>query len=331
MLSMTTWLMSALVLASGLAAAPAQSATDCVMSVDERSWVEGALKASDDVMLRRLHLSPDPRPIIIVFNDRCRFESNAGSGWAGTPHRGKIRLPDGTETDAVITSFASRVGMNGQRFFVMALPSVWRTGTTIKSDDRLGLTGVFLHEFSHTRQMDVLQQRFEAAEAIYKMPDDYNDDSIQKHFQSDPAYAASIGQETDLLYGAAAEPDSARSRAMARQALALIDARQKRWFSGAGARFKPYDDLFLTMEGFGQWAAYAWLSDPKGGAMTSAAAQAKMRGSRRWWSQEEGLALFLVIDRFLPRWAHRAFGNPPSMGIEMLRQAVGVPPANGLQ
>ena len=118
---------------------------------------------------------------------------------------------------------------------------------------------------------------------------------------------------------------------MARQALALIDNRQKRWFSGANARFKPYDDLFLTMEGFGQWAAYAWLSDPKGGGMTSAAAQAKMRGSRRWWSQEEGLALFLVIDRFLPGWAQRAFGNPPSMGIEMLRQAVEAPPASGLQ
>ena len=85
------------------------------------------------------------------------------------------------------------------------------------------------------------------------------------------------------------------------------------------------------MEGFGQWAAYAWLSDPQGGGMTTAAAQTKMRGSRRWWSQEEGLALFLVIDRFLPGWAQRAFGNPPSMGIEMLRQAVEAPPASSLQ
>lgn len=293
------------------------------MSADERAWVENALHASDDVMLRRLRLPPDPRPIIIVFNDRCRFESRTGLGWLGTPHRGKIALPDGSKADAVITSFASRVGMRGQRFFVMALPSVWRTGKTINSDDRLGLTGVFLHEFSHTRQMDVLQGRFEAAEAVYKMPDDFNDDSIQMRFRSDPAYAASIAQESDLLYRAAAEADPARSRALARQALALMDARQKRWFVGKDARYKPYDDLFLTMEGFGQWSAYAWLSDPKGGGMTSVAAQSKMRGSRRWWSQEEGLALFLVIDRFLPGWARQAFGNPPALGIEMLRQAVG--------
>jgi hypothetical protein len=204
----------------------------------------------------------------------------------------------------------------------MALPSVWRTNTTINSDDRLGLTGVFLHEFSHTRQMDALQGRFEAASAIYKMPDDFNDDSIQVHFKSDPAYSASIAQETDLLYRAGSEPDGARARALARQALALIDSRQKRWFVGGDAKFKPYDDLFLTMEGFGQWSAYAWLSDPKGGVMTQAAAQAKMRGSRKWWSQEEGLALFLVIDRFVPGWAQRAFGNPPAMGIDLLRQAI---------
>jgi hypothetical protein len=222
---------------AALAPASAQSATTCTMSPDERAWVENALHASDDVMLRRLHLPPDPRPIIIVFNDRCRFESRSGSGWAGSPHKGKVRLPDGTQADAVITSFASRVGMRGQRFFVMALPSVWRTGTTIKSDDPLGLTGVFLHEFSHTRQMDALQGRFEAAAAIYKMPDDFNDDSIQQHFKSDPAYAASIGQETDLLYRAAAEPDSGKSRALARLALALLDARQRRWFVGQVAMF----------------------------------------------------------------------------------------------
>ena len=112
---------------------------------------------------------------------------------------------------------------------------------------------------------------------------------------------------------------------MARQALALIDARQKRWFVGQDARFKPYDDLFLTMEGLRPMGRLRLAFGPQGGGMTSAAAQAKMRGSRRWWSQEEGLALFLVIDRFLPGWAQRAFGNPPAMGIEMLRQAVAAP------
>ena len=61
-------------------------------------------------------------------------------------------------------------------------------------------------------------------------------------------------------------------------------------------------------------------------AMTAAAAQQKMRGSRRWWSQEEGLALFLVVDRFVPDWPKRAFADQPALGIDLLRLAAGDPP-----
>jgi hypothetical protein len=86
------------------------------------------------------------------------------------------------------------------------------------------------------------------------------------------------------------------------------------------------------MEGFGQWAAVAWLSDAMGGRMTPAAAKDRMRGSRKWWSQDEGLALFLVIDRLLPTWSQQAFGSPPALGIEMLREATGGwPPKKLLQ
>jgi hypothetical protein len=101
----------------------------------------------------------------------------------------------------------------------------------------------------------------------------------------------------------------------------LMEARQKRWFIGENSYWKNYDDLFLTMEGFGQWNGYAWLSDPRGGGLTSAAAQEKMRGRRRWWSQEEGLALFLVIDRFVPDWPKRAFALNPALAIDLLRLA----------
>lgn len=313
---------------SALAAAPVHSAERCVMSAGERAWADGALRASDDVMLTRLHLQPDLRPTIVLFNDRCRFEAKASSGprWIGSAHQGKIRLPDGSDIDPAITSFASRNDATGERFFVMALPAVWQAGGKAALGD-LGLTGVFLHEFSHTRQMNVLRPAFDAAAVIYKLPDDFSDDSIQKKFQGDPIYAAVIEKEADLLYRAAEEPDEGKARTLATKALALIDARQKRWFAGQDAGLKAYDDIFLTMEGFGQWNAYAWLSDPKGGGMTPAAAQAKMRGSRKWWSQDEGLALFLVIDRFVPDWASQAFGTPPKLGIDLLRQAVAAPAA----
>ncbi|WP_309663019.1 hypothetical protein [Sphingomonas sp.] len=292
------------------------------MTPAEKAWIHGALQASDDVMEQRLHLADDPRPTIIVFNKICRFEADGKrpQRWVGTAHQGKIHLPDGSDLDVGVTSFASQDDKSGARYFVMALPAVWEAAKMAIVSDH-GLTGVFLHEFSHTRQMNALKPVFAAASAQYKMADDFNDDSLQKHFQTDPAYAAVIEKETSLLYRAAGEPDSATAKALAGQALSLMEARQKRWFIGEEAMWKPYDDLFLTMEGFGQWSAYAWLSDPRGGAMSTVAAETKMRGSRKWWSQEEGLGLFLVIDRFVPNWASQAFAAPPVLGIDLLRQA----------
>lgn len=223
--------------------------------------------------------------------------------------------------DVGVTSFASRDDKTGSRFFVMALPSIWYAANVMKPGDR-GLTGVFLHEFSHTRQMDVLKPRFDVASAVHKLPDDFTDDSIQKRFQTNPDYSASITQEIDLLIRSAEDPNVEQARTLARRALELMDARQNRFFVGEDAWLRPYDDLFLTMEGFGQWAAYSWLSDAKGAGMTPEAAKNRMRGSRKWWSQDEGLALFLVIDRLNPGWAKRAFGSPPALGIELLRETV---------
>jgi hypothetical protein len=317
----TALLASALILGSSGAGA----AQRCAPTSDERSWVESSLAASDYIMMQRLHLPPDPHPTIIVFNDKCRFELPEGSKkWLAESHNGKIRLLRNSTVDAGLIAMADQVEQSGRRYFVIALPSVWIANKAAVPGDP-GLTAVFLHEFSHTRQMKALQPLFQAAARQYKPPEYFNDDSLQAHFKSDPVYVAAYEKEDDLLYRAAAEPDPAKARELAKQALELIDARQKRFFTGADAMWKPYDDLFLTMEGFGQWNAYAWLADPRGAGMTTDAAREKMRGKRHWWSQEEGLGLFLVIDRFAPNWAAEAFAPNPKLGIDLLREAVNAP------
>jgi len=47
-----------------------------------------------------------------------------------------------------------------------------------------------------------------------------------------------------------------------------------------------------------------------------------IRGSRQRWSQDEGLALFLVIDAMLPDWQSRAFDSAPASVVDLLGQAV---------
>ena len=313
----------AIALLLGLSPAAPVAAQSCAMSSAESAWVEKSLQAWRHVSTRKLNLPPAAQPTMILFNEKCRFERITGqSVWRAEPHNGTIRLPDGGEVPVQVTAFAGRNDRTAEPFFVMALPSVWEAAKVIKPGDANGLIGVFLHEFSHTRQTLALQPVFRAAAAVRPMPEKFSDDSLQEHFQDDPAYVAVFEKERDLLYRAAEEPDDAKAKALAREALALMEARQKRWFAGEDAWWKPYDDLWLTMEGFGQWVAYAWLSDPKGGGMTPAAARDRMRGSRRWWSQEEGLALFLVIDRFVPEWPAKAFAPKPALGIDLLREAV---------
>jgi len=307
------------------AAAPPDRA--CVMTAQEQAWVDRALAASDYIMDQRLHLPRVPHPTIILFNEYCRFESSGSGkpGWVGEAHSGKIRLLKNS-IPAGIVAMEDSDQETGQEFFVMSLPSIWEAAGAMKPGDD-GLTAVFLHEFSHSRQGPALKPVIDAATAKYRVPDYFNDDSLQKRFENDPAYVAVYEKEAGLLYRAAAEPDDAKARELAKQALDLMEARQKRWFTGEDAMWKPWDDIYLTMEGFGQWNAYAWLSDPKGGGMSRDAARDKMRGKRRWWSQEEGLGLFLVIDRFVPDWPIQAFAARPKLGIDLLREAVAKPAA----
>jgi hypothetical protein len=293
------------------------------MSAEEKSWIEGSLAASDYVRRQKLHLASDGHPTIVLFNEHCRFEAKASLSpdWVGTPHADKILIPDGSEIPAQVTSFTGRDDKTGEVFFVMALPSVWRTAKVVAGEHTNGLTAIFLHEFMHVTQLPLLQPRFEEASSRFKLPDDLSDDSIQGRFKSNPDYVAAFERERMLLFQAADEPDRAKAKLLAQQAYALMLTRQQRWFTGGDALWKPYDDLFLTMEGIGQWMGYSWLADPKGGGLTPKDAENKMRGSRKWWSQDEGLALFRVIDRFVPDWPERAFSQHPALGIDLLELA----------
>ena len=294
------------------------------MTQAEKTWVERSLTAWETVRTNRLKLEVLARPVIVLFNDRCRFEARAGPkpDWRGETHSGILTLPNGEQVEAGVISAAMSNDKTGEPFFVMALPSVWREAKIAAGDGGDGLTGVFLHEYSHVIQVPVLKPFWDEAKRRFAEPEDLSDDRIQHLFQKDPAYVAVAEKERDLFFEAANEPDAAKAKALVGQALALRDARQNRWFVGESAVWQPYDEIFLTMEGFGQWAAYSWLSDPRGGGLSSQAAQDKMRGSRRWWSQDTGFSAFLVIDRFVPGWPALAFGERPAQAIDLLRLIV---------
>lgn len=312
-----------------LAAAALAAASACAPSAADRAWIDGAT-AAWRLELRRLpELTPPPRVTVILFDAHCRLESGTALerrgkvNWSATLHNGKVRLADGSPIPASVTSFAGE-GKSGGPMFVMALPSVWTAGKI--PGGALGIDtltqAVLLHEASHVSQTPLVERVGKLVKE-QGLPDDFNDDSIQDRFEKEPAFAASVNKETELLFAAAAEPDIAKARDLATQALSTIMARRARWFVGPDGRLAEAEDLFLSMEGAGQYVGYSWLIDPQGARVPRASAMAGFGMRGKWWSQKQGLALVLAVERLgLPGWRGHLWGTPRLVGSQLLQAAI---------
>ena len=303
-------------------AAQAGVAATCVSRPDTAGWIEHALNGWRIVRRDALHLHTEAKPSIILFDGSCVWSGTVSEPFSGAPHDGRMTLPDGTVIDATLTSFAGTYGADDRPFMVMALPEIWRRDPRHAKTpdlDRL-IRSVFVHEMTHTEQAHSTGVWLRSVEARYKLPADLSDDIIQDRFSSTPWFREAYEAERDLLYEAAAERDAGRRRMLAARALDAMEARRSRYFAGADAIYAELEDLFLNMEGAGNWAAYRLAA---GEMQAPGAAVDFIRGGRRRWSQDEGLALFLVIDAMLPDWQSRAFASTPASVVDLLRQAVG--------
>jgi len=53
-----------------------------------------------------------------------------------------------------------------------------------------------------------------------------------------------------------------------------------------------------------------------------------VRDNRRYWSQDQGLALFLLLDVLVPNWQARIFQNEPASPFTLIEEALAKPTAN---
>ena len=195
-------------------------------------------------------------------------------------HGGRVALPNGGRAPLGPISFA----FDRDRF-VMSLPSVWRAaGVTSELGLEKLMDGVLLHEIMHTRQSRLAAELLDPLAAAHGL--EPSDDLIQEVFGKNPRYEAAYLAETAALYAAAAAPDEAAARGLAAQALHLMRARRARWLTGANAHFAELDDVFLTMEGMGQWLIYRHFVSSEGGSVPPEQALRPVRRGGRWWSKE---------------------------------------------
>lgn len=280
------------------------------MSAADSAFLAAALQAWETVRADDLKLAPAPLPSFIVFDQQCVWRDGAGSAHAGT-----IALPDGNEVPARTMAFASSHA--GKAFLVLALPAVWRAEERYRDEPALDLLirSVFVHEMTHTRQADSLGERLTQLESQYKI-ENLNDDIVQQRFASRDGFTAAFERERDLLYAIANERSVKKRIALAKAASRAIEQRRTRYFTGDDAFYAELEEIFLGMEGVANWAGFRAAMHA---GLSREEAITRMRGSRKWFSQDEGLALFLAIDALTPGWQRRLFGAKVAPAFSLLK------------
>jgi hypothetical protein len=312
----------------------------CTFPASELDWLQRALHGWEEVSREYLQADPTPLPWIVLFDAACVWHLNAESTrdssarpiatsltFAGVPvsvrgrtHGGTVLLPNGAPTGVEMKASTSLYRNGRSAFFVMAMPSVWRTRDVSGPTRAEYLQGVFSHEMTHTRLIVDINRRVlqlaRTSDLVYPI----NDDVIQNEFQRVDGFESAVKRERNCFYRAALEIDPEKRRQLTARALEMVRRRHSRFFTGANAPYVELESLFLTLEGVGQWAAYRLAKSRAGGNGTEALRL--VRDNRRFWSQDQGLALFLLIDALVPGWQSRIFNANPMSPFMLLEEAV---------
>jgi hypothetical protein len=86
--------------------------------------------------------------------------------------------------------------------------------------------------------------------------------------------------------------------------------------------YSALEDIFLTMEGLGMWVQYRTARDRAPAREDWLTTLSTMSESFDAWSQEEGLGLFLLIDRLVPGWQRRFLAADFPSPFTVLRDAI---------
>lgn len=323
----------------------AQIAVSNPLPAIDSQWIQHVLDNWDRVCRQELNISVEPLPWIILYDSTAAWHVNPNRSLlprheptnyrftfnhrpvtvVRMPQRMTVWVPDRPPVPmGSLPVAAMPYAKNSKSFFIAPLPSLFHVMAPASEAVYLDFlfTGNNMHELTHTRQLPYVVRQLLQIQRDYKLPESIDDNSIQALFSKNDAYVERFLIEKSLLWKAVFTKDKDSCKEYARQALATAGSRKKDFFTGQYAGYDPLDDIFLSLEGSAMWAQYRlMLANAPQGMRQDAVLDWLLQRSASW-SQEEGLAIFLLIDRLSPGWQQYFFGKALPGAFPYLRRAV---------
>lgn len=248
---------------------------------------------------------------------------NLSLKWKKKLHEGLLTLPDGSSVPVGMMCFAAENSISDTAFFVMPLTDFWAKqgvdSKTLKLEDLV--TGVFLHEFSHTQQMDNFGKKISELILQYELGDEVNDDFIQDSFGKDSIFTESYNKEV-IYFSKAIDSKNESFDQDLILGIQQMESRRKLFYWDYKTYLAEIEDIFLTMEGLGQYTMYLWLTHEKGANLDRTLAIEGVRRGKKIWSQDQGFLLFLVLEKYISpkQWAYKMFSSEMLFITDLLKE-----------
>lgn len=318
---------------------------------ETRAWIQASLDTWDIICRQYLHIELEPLPWMIFYDERQAWHLAGEENLlppheqVGTPFlfngrpRRLLRVPHDntalwlpTGTLPIGPGKAPRVFArpydNGTKsFFVLALPSVFRAlaGGGQQNLDAL-FVGLAAHELAHTRQLVDVMTRIKKLRERHDVPIGIDDNFIQKTYSGNQQYTRLFDEERARFFRAALkDSDPGTSRQLLLEGLSIAERRRERYFTGARAVHAELEDIFLVMEGVGEWVRFQIKRRQASPTSPWRDTLNEMMADSDAWSQQQGLVLFLLIDLFVPDWQARFLSPNFPSPFAVLREALTTP------
>lgn len=331
-----------------LAFALAMSAAEPGIDKSVLTWMQGTLDSWEAMCRQELHIPPDPLSWIIFYDsthawhvrpeekllpphrrtrERLRFAGRRYPVFE-VKHAGTLWVPGRPPLDLKPRSAAMPYNGDSKVFFVLAMPGLVAkaSGIAVSQEVNDFFAGVALHEITHTRHVVQATAALKQLRGRYKMPESLDDNIIQTTFASNVEFRKMYEEAGRQIFAAFSASDDLTAREKARGALNVIRERQRRFFIGEYEGWKGMEETFLALEGAAMWvqAKHAIKVAPPNQSPQEALGRLVQRADS--WSQMEGLGLFLLIDRFHPKWPTRYFSKSGAPSpLDFLEEVLGTP------